>query len=112
MKKINLSVILNVLVLVFLVSTFFKYEFLFITRSILIIFTFICLLIEVKKDYFSRNKAIYIIFSIVSIIAIIASILIDNSSEGNITGNKDYLIPIFVFIYIATMYKDLYGNNK
>ena len=84
----------------------------FRTRSILIIFTIIYLLIEIKKDYFSKNKAIYTIFSVVSLIALITSILIDNSSVDSITSNKDYLIPIFVFMLIIIMYKDLYNKNK
>lgn len=113
MKKINISAILTLAFLAFLVTTFFlQYEYLFITRSILIIFTIIFLLIEIKKDYFSKNKAIYIIFSVVGIIALIASILIDDSSMDTIISNRDYLIPIFVFIFIVTVYKDLYEKNK
>jgi hypothetical protein len=112
MKKINISIILNIIVLIFLLATFYwRYEQLFVTRIILIIFALIYLLFEIKKEDISRNKTIFIIFSMFSLITIIISIIIDNSSLNNVIDNKDYLIPLFAFILISIMYKDMYIEN-
>ena len=113
MKKIDISIIFNIMMLIFLLATFYwQYEYLLVTRIILIVFTLFHLLFEVKKDYFSRRKTIFIIFSVISIIALIISILIDNSSPNNVINNRDYLIPVFVIILIASMYKELYDKNR
>ena len=112
MKKINVSIILNLIALLFLFATFFlQYEYLFVTRIVLIVFAIVYLVIEIKKEYFSANKMIFIIFSVVSIIALVVSILFDTSANSLI-NNKVFLIPVFIFILIATMYKDLYDKNK
>lgn len=113
MKKINVSIILNILVLVFLFATFvLQYEFLFVTRIVTIVFSTVYLVIEIKKEYFSANKMLFIIFSVVSITALIVSILFDNSSANSLTNNSDYLIPVFAFTLIVIMYKDLYDKDK
>lgn len=112
MKKINVSIILNLIALLLLFATFFlQYEYLFVTRIVLIVFTIVFLVIEIKKEYFSANKMIFIIFSVVSIIALIVSILFDNNSANSVT-NGAFFIPVYVFILIGSMYKDLYDKNK
>ena len=89
MKKINVSIILNLTVLLFLFATFFlQYEYLFVTRIVLIVFTIVYLVIEIKKEYFLANKMMFIIFSVVSIIALIVSILFDNTSANSVTNKR------------------------
>ncbi len=113
MKKFNISVILGVIFLIFLLATFYwRYEHLFVTRITLIIFALIYLLFEIVKEYILRNKTIFIIFSAISLITVMISIIVDNSSLNNAINNRDYLIPVFTFILIATMYKDLYTENQ
>ena len=69
-------------------------------------------MIEIKKECFSANKMMFIIFSVISIIALIISILFDNTSANSVINNRVFFIPIFVFILIVIMYKDLYDKNK
>ena len=104
------SILISISMLIFLIATFFWQEQpLFITRLILIIFTSIYLLFEIKKDYISKNKMLFIIFSAISMIALVISVLIDNASENN---NRDYLILIYIYILIVIMYKDLYKKTS
>lgn len=113
MKKINISIILNIIMIIFLLATFYwQYEQLFVTRITLIIFALIYLLFEIKKRYISRNKTIFIIFSTISLISVIISIIVDNYSVNDVTSNRDYLIPVFIFSLIAIMYKDLYPKKQ
>jgi len=111
MKKNNLSIIVNLLGLLFLFATFFlHFEYLIVTRIVLIVFTILYLMIEIKKEYFLANKMIFIIFSVVSMIALVVSILYDTSVNN--LNNKVFLIPVYVYILIVIMYKDLYDKNK
>ena len=113
MKKINASIILNLIVILLLFATFLlQYEYLIVTRIVSIIFTIVFLVIEIKKEYFSANKMMFIIFSVVSIIALIVSILFDNTSVNSVTNNRGFFIPVYVFVLIVIMYKDLYDKNK
>ena len=116
MKKNNVSIFsitLNLIVLLFLFSTFFlQYEDLLVTRIVLIVFATVYLVIEIKKEYFSESKMIFIIFSVVSLIALVVSILIDNISANSLTNERVFLIPVYVFILIGIMYKNLYDKNK
>ncbi len=105
--KINFSIIFNLIIFLLLFITFFtSYEYLFITRVILLIFTITSLIIELKKDYFIKNKNIFFIFNTVIMICLIISIFIDDSSN-----NKIFLIPVFMFILISIMYKEIYSKN-
>ncbi|MBO1911717.1 hypothetical protein J4G37_43890, partial [Microvirga sp. 3-52] len=78
MKKSKVSItsiILCVAFIIFMFSTFYlQYEFLFVTRIVSIAFALGYLVIEIKKEYFSENKMMFIIFSAVSLIALIVSI--------------------------------------
>jgi hypothetical protein len=113
MKKINISIVLNIIVLIFLLATFYwQYEQLFVTRITVIIFALIYLLFEIKKEYILRNITIFIIFSAISLIAVMISIFVDNSSVNDVINNRDYVIPVFTFILIAIMYNDLYAKNS
>ncbi|MEK5068649.1 hypothetical protein [Sporosarcina sp. FSL K6-1508] len=113
MKKINFPIIFVLIVLLYLFVTFFlQYEYLFVTRMVLVIFTIVFFVIEIKKEYFLANKMIFIIFSVVSIIALIVSVLFDNTSANSLTNNRAFLIPVYVFVLIVIMYKDLYDKNK
>lgn len=113
MKKINIPIILNVAALIFILATFYwGTEQLFITRLVLIFFAFVYLLYEIKKDYISKNKMLFIIFSVVSLIAVTISILADNSSLNNAIDNREYFIPLFTYALIVIMYKDLYTESE
>lgn len=113
MKNINISIILNIAALLFILTTFY-WEFgqLLMTRLVLIFFALVYLLFEIKKDYISRNKSLFIIFSVVSLITLMISILIDNSSLNNAINNRDYLIPLFTYVLIVIMYKELYTESE
>ena len=111
MKKINLLIIVDLMGLLFLFATFFlQFEYLFVTRIVLIVFTIVYLVIEIKKEYFLANKMIFIIFSVVSMIALVVSILYDTSVSD--LNNEVFLILVFIFILIGTKHRDLYDNNK
>ena len=113
MKRNNVSIILNLIVILFLFATFFlQFEYLYVTRIVLIFFTIVFLVIEIKKEYFSSNKMMFIIFCVISIIALIVSILFDNTSANSMTNNRVFFIPVYVFILIGIMYKDLYDKKK
>lgn len=113
MKKINLSVILDVIFLIFLLATFYwQYEHLFVTKITIIILVLIHLLFEIKKEYISINKTIFIIFSAISLITLMISIIVDNSSLNNAINNGTYLLLGYIFILIANMYIDLYIGNQ
>lgn len=116
MKKNNVSIfsiILNLLFLLFVFASFFlQYESLFVTRIVAIVFAVVYLVIEIKKEYFSEKKMMFIIFSVLSLAALIVSILVDNISANSVTNERAFLIPVFVYLLIVSMYKDLYDKNK
>lgn len=113
MKKVNVSIILNLIFFLFLFATFFlQYEFLFVTRVVLIFFTTVFLVIEIKQEYLLLNKMMFIIFSVISMIALIVSVLLDNASENLLTNEKNLFIPVYAFILIVILYKDLYDKDK
>ncbi|QUW23172.1 hypothetical protein JSQ81_06310 [Sporosarcina sp. Marseille-Q4063] len=115
MKKINFSMVLNLMfILLIFASFYFQYEYLFVTRIVVIVFATVYFMIEIKKAYFSKNKTMFIMFSVISLIALIVSIIVDNTLTDGFTSDRIILIPVFVFILIGSMYKDLYDktNNK
>ena len=113
MKKNIVSVVFNLIVLLFLFATFFlQFEYLFVTRILLIVFTIVFLVIEIKKEYFSANKMVFILVSVASIIALVVSVYFDNASASGVTNDRNYFIPFYVFVLIVIMYKDLYDKNK
>lgn len=98
--------------LCFITTFFLQYEYLFVTRIVLIIFTATGLMISIKKEFFSINKKIFVLLSVVIMLAIIASILFDNTLLNSGNSDRDFLIPVFAFTLIVTMYKDLYDEKK
>ena len=54
----------------------------------------------------------FIIFSVVSLIALIVGIIVDNASANSVINERVLLIPVFVFSLIGIMYRDLYDENK
>jgi len=112
MKKINVSIIINLLFLLFLFANFIlQYDHLLVTRITSLVFAIVYLVIEVKKEYFPKDKMMFIIFSVVSIMAIIVSVLFDHATANSVTNNKVFLIPVYVFVLIVIMYKDLYDKK-
>ncbi|MGD7043063.1 hypothetical protein [Jeotgalibacillus proteolyticus] len=112
MQKI-FSMLFSVLALLFLVGTFlFQYEYLFVTRISLIVFTTLYLVIEIKKDYFTENKMTFVFIGIFSILSVAVSIIADISLEKNVWNNRVFFIPLYVFILVVIMYKDLYDKKR
>ncbi len=112
MKK-NISSIIVILALIgFLIVTFFlQYEFLFLTRIASLIFAFVYLVIEVKQEYFSTNKPLFILFSVISILAITACIILDETSATDGFNARSFMLLVFVYILLVVSYKDLYNKN-
>ncbi|MGE6416018.1 hypothetical protein ACQKDD_17790 [Planococcus kocurii] len=112
MKK-NISSIIVILALIgFLVVTFFlQYESLFLTRIASLIFALIYLVIEVKQEYFSTNKPLFILFSVISILAIMVCIILDETSATEGFNARSFLSLVFVYILLVISYKDLYNKN-
>lgn len=107
------SILLSTIMLLFLTGTFvMHYESLFTTRLVLLLFTILYIAIEVKQDYFASNRKAFIMLSVLSILLVTASILVDASLEKSILNYKVFLIPVFVFILIMISYKDLYDTTK
>lgn len=103
MQKIT-SIILNLAFLSLLFATFFfQFEFLLTTRVILIFFAIGYLLIEIKKSYFSKKMTLFIHFAVVSMIALIIGIMMDDATANY----KNFLIPVYAYILIMMMYKEL-----
>lgn len=95
-----------------LVATFFlQYEFLFLTRIASLIFAIVYLVIEVKQEYFSTRKPLFILFSVISILAITVSILLDDTSSIDGFHARSFMLLVFVFILLVGSYKDLYNKN-
>jgi hypothetical protein len=115
-KKYNISIYsitLNLIFIFFIFATFyFQYEYLFVTRIITVVFAIVYLVIEIKKEYFSENKMLFIIFSVVSILALIIGIVFDNTTTNSVAIERVFLAPIFVFVLIRIMYNDLYDKNS
>ncbi len=112
MKK-NISSIIVILALIgFLVATFFlQYEFLFLTRIASLIFAIIYLVIEVKQEYFLGNKPLFILFSVISILAITVCIILDETSATDGFNARSFMSLVFVYILLVISYKDLYNKN-
>lgn len=113
MKKNIPSIILNLIFICFLAGTFFiQYEYLFITRISSLIFAIIYLIVEVKKEYFSSKKPLFILFSVVSLVAITVCISLDETSVTDGFNARSFMILVFVFILLGISYKDLYGKSS
>lgn len=112
MKK-NISSIIVILAFIgFLVATFFlQYEFLFLTRIASLIFALVYLVSEVKQEYFSANKPLFILFSVISMLAITVCIILDETSATDGFNARSFMILVFVFILLVVSYKDLYTKN-
>ena len=112
MKRSYGSIIINLLLILFLLATFYRqYEYLFVTRIVSIVFGIVYLVIEIKKEYFSSNKMMVIIFSVISIVALIVSVVFDNTSVNGLTNERVFFIPVYAFILIVIMYKDLFDEK-
>lgn len=113
MKKNIPSIIIYLVSLLLLFTTFFiQYEYLFTTRIVTIFILILLLIIQFKKGFFSANKNIFILVSTLSLIALVVSIIFDNSLPNSGNSDRDFLIPVFVLIFIIAEYRDLYDKNK
>ena len=107
------SVTLNLLTLIFLLATFFlQYEYLFITRIVSIVFGIVYLVIELNKAFFSEKKLMFNILTVVIIVALIVSLIIDDSSANGLLKENAFLIPIYIFALLRMHYNELYDKSK
>ena len=113
MKK-NISSIIVILALIgFLIATFFlQYEYLFFTRIASLIFAIVYLVIEVKQEYFSSKKPLFILFGIISLLGISVCIMLDETSATDGFNAKSFMVLVFVFILLVVSYKDLYNKKE
>lgn len=113
MKK-NISSIIVILAFIgFLVATFFlQYEYLFLTRIVSLIFAIIYLVIELKQEYFSSNKPLFILFSGVSMLALTVSIMLDETLGTAEFNARSFLSLIFMFSLLVISYRDLYEKKN
>ena len=54
----------------------------------------------------------FIIFSVVSIITLVVSILVDHTTANSVTNERDFLIPVYAYILIVMMYRDFYPKKN
>ena len=95
-----------------LVATFFlQYEYLFLTRIASLIFAIVYLIIEVKHRYFSTKKPLFILFGVISVLAITGCIILDENSATDGFNARSFMLLVFVFILLVVSYKDLYNKN-
>ena len=113
MKK-NISSIIVILVFIsFLAATFFfQYEYLFLTRVVALIFAIVYLVIEVKQEYFSSHKPLFILFGVVSMLALTGSILLDETFGTDEFNARVFLSLIFMLSLLVISYRDLYKKNN
>ena len=113
MKK-NISSIIVILAFIgVLVSTFFfQSEYLFITRIVSLIFAIGYFIIEVKQEYFSKNKPLFVLFSAVSMLALTASILLDETFGTDEFNARVFLSLIFMLSLLVTSYRELYNKDS
>lgn len=113
MKKNTSSIIVILALISFLIATFFfQYEYLFLTRIVSLIFAIVYLVIEVKQEYFSSHKPLFILFSIVSMLALTVSILFDETFGTDALNARIFLSLIFMFSLLVISYRDLYETNN
>lgn len=112
MKK-NVSSIIVILTLIsLLVATFFlQYEFLFLTRIASLIFAIVYLVVEVKQEYFSTRKPLFIFFSVISILAITVCIILDETSATDGFNARSFITLIFVLNLLVINYRNLYKKT-
>ncbi|ALS79158.1 hypothetical protein ACQKDD_00160 [Planococcus kocurii] len=113
MKKDIFSIIVILAFIGFLVATFFlQYEYFFLTRFVSLIFAVVYLVIELKKEYFSSHKPLYILFSVVSMLALTVSILLDKTFGTDEFNARIFYCLIFMFCLLVISYRDLYEKNN
>lgn len=113
MKKNTSSIIVILALISFLIATFFfQYEYLFLTRIVSLIFAIVYLVIEVKQEYFSSHKPLFILFSIISMLALTVSILFDEPFGTDAFNARIFLSLIFMFSLLVISYRDLYETNN
>lgn len=113
MKKNTSSIIVILALISFLIATFFfQYEYLFLTRIVSLIFAIVYLVIEVKQEYFSSHKPLFILFSIISMLALTVSILFDETFGTDAFNARIFLSLIFMFSLLVISYRDLYETNN
>ncbi|ANU27055.1 hypothetical protein I858_008635 [Planococcus versutus] len=112
-KKDIFSIIVILAFIGFLVATFFlQYEYFFLTRFVSLIFAVVYLVIELKKEYFSSHKPLYILFSVVSMLALTVSILLDKTFGTDEFNARIFYCLIFMFCLLVISYRDLYEKNN
>lgn len=113
MNKINGSLLVTLFFLLFLISSFIvQYDYFFFTRLAATAFASVYLVMEIKKDFFSANKILFILISILFMIGFGAGIWMDAASSNDDLGSRIIWIFVYYFILISISYNDLYSTKK
>lgn len=102
------SMLLNILILGFLLVTFYwGYEFLVATRLLLVAFMAIYLVVELRKKYISISKSAFMILSALFLLVLTGTIAFDHYLFPSFASDRDFLIPVFALNLLGLLYQDL-----
>lgn len=113
MNKINGSILIPLFFLLILIASFInQYEHFFFTRLLALAFGVIYLVMEIKKDFFSANKFLFLLISVLFMIGFGAVSWMDTVASTGSIGSEVFVILLSVFTLISLSYKDLYPKNE
>lgn len=102
------SIIMNILLLGFLLITFYwGYEFLVATRLLLVAFMAIYLIVQLRKNYISISKSTFMILSALFLLVLTGTIVFDHYLSPSFASDRDFLIPVFGLSLLGLLYQDL-----
>lgn len=102
------SILLDTLLLVFLLVTFYwGYEFLVATRLLLVAFAAVYLIVQLRKNYLLISKSVFMILSALFLLVLTGTIVFDNYMVPSFASDKDFLIPVFALNLLVLLYQDL-----
>lgn len=102
------SILLDTLLLVFLLLTFYwGYEFLVATRLLLVAFAAVYLIVQLRKNYISISKSVFMILSALFLLVLTGTIVFDNYMVPSFASDRDFLIPVFALNLLGLLYQDL-----
>lgn len=102
------SIIMNILLLGFLLLTFYwGYEFLVATRLLLVAFMAIYLIVQLRKNYISISKSTFMILSALFLLVLTGTIVFDHYLSPSFASDRDFLIPVFGLSLLGLLYQDL-----
>lgn len=107
------SILLDTLLLVFLLLTFYwGYEFLVATRLLLVAFAAVYLIVQLRKNYISISKSVFMILSALFLLVLTGTIVFDNYMVPSFASDRDFLIPVFALNLLILLYQDLKTETR